>query len=281
MKKHMAGVVPVSGIESDFNMPWHDCLMPIAPSYLAVERSIAECAMAGCDSIWVVCADDVTPLIRHQVGEKIQDPVYNYRYFDFDKRASQKPIRIYYVPLSIKDLNKRDNLAWSAIHGCKVSDRILSSISQHTRPDKFYISWPYGYYDPATIREHRRDISKGNIALASEGCTVKDNVYTSLTLTMRQVERLVEESITTSSGLWDEARKKRLSLEERYSYKRYDLKKVFNSLDFSNYKIVELDEYHPLDCWGNYCKFLSESKNIKKPKILNYSEWNEIGIDDV
>ena len=280
MKKHLAGVVPVSGIRSDFNMPWHASLMPIAPGYLAVERAIAECAFAGCDSIWVVCSDEVTPLIRYQVGEKIQDPVYNYRHFDFDKRASQKPIRIYYVPLAIKDINKRDNLAWSAIHGCKVSDRILGSISRHVRPAKFYISWPYGYYDPEIVREKRRDTLAGDVALALAGRTVKDNVYTSLTLNIEQVEKLIEESITTSSGLWDEARKKRLSLEERYSYKRYDLKKVFSSLDLSDYKIIEVEEYYPIDCWDNYCKFLSKKKNIKKPKILNYSEWNEIGIDD-
>jgi len=29
LKKHLAGIIPVSGIKSDFNMPWHASLMPI------------------------------------------------------------------------------------------------------------------------------------------------------------------------------------------------------------------------------------------------------------
>ena len=97
LKKHIAGIVPVSGLKTDFNMPWHESLMPIGPNYLAVERAVAECAYAGCGSIWVVCDDSVSPLIRHQIGEKIQDPVYNYRHYEFDKNAVKKPIRIYYV----------------------------------------------------------------------------------------------------------------------------------------------------------------------------------------
>ena len=117
MKKHLAGIIPVSGIKSDFNMPWHESLMPIGPNYLAVERSVLECAYAGCNTIWIVCNDDVTPLIRYQVGEMIQDPVYNYRHFEHNKKDFKRPIRIYYVPLNVRDINKRDNLAWSAIHG--------------------------------------------------------------------------------------------------------------------------------------------------------------------
>ena len=72
--KHLAGIIPVSGVKSDFNMPWHESLMPIAPGYLAVERAVVECAYAGCDTIWIVCGDDVEPLIRYQVGEVVQDP---------------------------------------------------------------------------------------------------------------------------------------------------------------------------------------------------------------
>ena len=33
---HLAGIVPVAGQPMDFNFPWHDSCMPIAPDYLAV-----------------------------------------------------------------------------------------------------------------------------------------------------------------------------------------------------------------------------------------------------
>ena len=60
---HLAGIIPIAGQDLDFNMPWHDCLMPIAQNYLAVERAVVECAYAGCETIWVVCHDDMQPLI--------------------------------------------------------------------------------------------------------------------------------------------------------------------------------------------------------------------------
>jgi len=280
LKKHLAGIVPVSGIKCDFNMPWHESLMPLAPNYLAVERAVAECAYAGCDTIWIVCGDDVSPLIRYQVGEKIQDPVYNYRHFEINKNDVKKPIRIYYVPIAIKDINKRDNLAWSAIFGAQTANKILGSVSAHTAPDKFYISWPYGYYDPWLLRECRKALIEDHVVLVHEGETVKENKYLGFTLDADQIGLLIEESITTSSGLWSEDRQKRLSVEERYSYRNFDLKKVFEKSDFSSYKKIEVEKYFSIDSWGGYCSFLSTYKVPKKPSILRYSEWNEVGVDD-
>lgn len=254
--------------------------MPLAPNYLAVERSVAECAYAGCDSIWIVCSDDVTPLIRHQIGEKIQDPVYNYRHFEIKKNDVKKPIRIYYVPLAIKDINKRDNLAWSAVFGAQTANKILGSLSIHLVPDLFYISWPYGYYEPWILRDYRKDIRQGQVVLSANGETVKQNKYLGLTLNTQQVELLVEESITTSSGLWTKDGKDKLPVEKRYSYKNFDLKKVFKNIDLSNYKNISVKEYQSIDCWEEYCNFLSIYREIRKPSMLKYSEWNEIGVDD-
>ena len=63
---HLAGVVPVSGVESDFGFPWHPSLNPVGKNYLAIERAVVECAWAGCETIWVVCDDDTQPLIKHR-----------------------------------------------------------------------------------------------------------------------------------------------------------------------------------------------------------------------
>jgi len=280
MKKHLAGIIPVSGIKSDFNMPWHPSLMPIGPGYLAIERAVAECAYAGCDTIWIVCSDDVTPLIRYQVGEKIQDPVYNYRHFEINKGDVKKPIRIYYVPLAIKDINKRDNLAWSAIFGAQIADKILGGLSTNLSPDRFYIAWPYGYYDPWLLREHRKTILEENVILES-GCeTVKQNKYLAFTIDQKQVRLLLNEAVSTSSGLWDEKRSKRLPIEERYSYKNFDLSTVFKNLDTTQYRKITIENYQTIDCWEEYCNFVSTYKRIKKPNMLKYSEWNEIGVDD-
>ena len=72
---HLAGVVPVSGVESDFGFPWHPSLNPVGKNYLAIERAVVECAWAGCETIWVVCDDDTQPLIKHRLGDYVVDPI--------------------------------------------------------------------------------------------------------------------------------------------------------------------------------------------------------------
>ena len=282
LKKHIAGVVPVSGLKSDFNMPWHASLMPLAPNCLAVERAVLECAYAGCNTIWVVCGDDVSTLIKHHVGEKIQDPIYNYRHFEHNKNDFKRPIRIYYVPISIRDINKRDNLAWSAIHGALTAHKISSGISRWLAPDRFYIAWPYGYYDPSIVRHHRRELLESKTILSYSGETVKNNLYLGLTIDLDDVETLKKESHTLSSGLWEDpqTQQQRLPIEQRYSYKNFDLKKVFETLKIDDHHNIPVEEYFSIDCWETYCEFLGSAKCIKKPKILSYAEWNEIGIDD-
>ena len=283
MKKHVAGIIPVAGLKSDFYLPWHPSLMPIAPNYLAVERAVAECAYAGCSTIWIVCDDSVTPLIRHQVGEKIQDPVYDYRHFEHNKNDVKRPIRIYYIPIAIRDINKRDNLAWSAIYGAKSANNIIKKISKWLTPDKFYIAWPYGYYRPSIVREWRKEILEKDFSLQYEDRTVKDNLYLAFTLRMEQINKLLAEVKEKSTGLWrdPEKRKERLPLEDRYSYRNFDLKKVFEDLVFKQYNMKKIECYSDIDCWEKYCLFLGQKNKITKPKFLKYSEWNEIGLDNV
>jgi len=281
-KKHIAGIVPVSGIKSNFDMPWHESLMPLAPNYLAVERSILECAYAGCNTIWVVCSDDITPLIRYQVGEIIQDPVYNYRPYERNRQDIKRPIRIYYIPINIRDINKRDNLAWSAIHGAQVASKIMKSTSSHLAPDKFWISWPYGFYSPSSPRDLRRDVAEKDVMLSHDSKTIKDNLYLGLTLTPSQVQQLYEESRTRSTGLWKNPteRKQKYSTQDRFSYRNFNLKEVFETLDCSNYISKEVGDYYSLDNWQDYCHFLCNNTSLKRPKILKSAEWNEIGFDE-
>ena len=281
MKKHLAGIIPVSGIKSDFNMPWHESLMPLAPNYLAVERAVLECAYIGCNTIWIVCNDDVTPLIRYQVGEMIQDPVYNYRHFEHNKKEFKRPIRIYYAPINIRDINKRDNLAWSAIHGAKIANKILRKISLHLAPDKFWISWPYGYYTPSVVREMRKEILNNHVMLMHDDKTVKDSLYLGFTLDIQQIEQLIIESKTRSNGLWvdPETRKEKHSTDERFSYRNFNLKEVFETIKCSIYSKMEIDKYYDLASWPNYCQFLSDNPALRRPRLLNSMEWNEIGFD--
>ena len=79
---HLAGIIPTAGQPMDFNFPWHDCLVPISSDFLAIERAVLECATVGCETIWVVCHSDMQPLLKHRLGESVQDPVWISRKHD-------------------------------------------------------------------------------------------------------------------------------------------------------------------------------------------------------
>ena len=44
---NLVGIIPIAAQPFDFNFPWHDSLMPIGHNYLAVEKSVLDCAVAG------------------------------------------------------------------------------------------------------------------------------------------------------------------------------------------------------------------------------------------
>ena len=69
---------------------WPDFMMPIAPNYTMIEAAIMECAWAGCETIWVCLYEDTAPLVRHRIGDFVQDPVWAWRSKDPQPTAKQK-----------------------------------------------------------------------------------------------------------------------------------------------------------------------------------------------
>ena len=108
--QHMAGIIPVAGQPLGFNMPWHDCLMPVGNDFLAVERAVYECVMAKCNTIWIVCHAGMQPLLRKRIGDFVYHPKdINYiKEKDIATRSN-----ILYVSITPSDRDKRDSLGWS------------------------------------------------------------------------------------------------------------------------------------------------------------------------
>jgi hypothetical protein len=268
---HLAGIVPVAGQPFNYNMPWHDCMMPLAPDYLAVERSVLECAYAGCETIWVICNDDMQPLIRYRLGDYVQDPIWAFRKYDRNISESQKIIPIYYVPIHPRDRAKRDCLGWSVLYGSYMSWKISRGMSKWLAPNKYYVSFPYGVYKVSFLREHRREISSDKtFLLTNNGKSIIDGEYLGFTTDFEETKRLT----------------KYLKYEatENYAHgpKNFSLKEVFETIDFKDPEIVEIDYYWNIDSWDNYSKYISEiDGKIQRPSknILNYHEFNKIGVD--
>ena len=274
-------------------MEWDECLSPISPNYTLIENTIYECAWAGCDTIWIVVNDDMAPLLRHRIGERIQDPIYVTNNFSSVPRDKQKHIPIFYIPIHPKDRDKRDCLAWSVIHGAVSCLKVSDFISKWVKPDKYYVSFPFSVFNSFDLRQHRRKIrSKNNFYVTKNGLSVEDNLYASFTFGKEEFVKYRRIIRQKGTGMYDlqspiderGIHTERLPIEERYSARHFDLQDVFIDLDITDENSVEPSWYYDIGSWEQYCEFLGteESKKIKRPNrsVMSYREFNKIGLDN-
>ncbi len=286
---HLAGIIPVHKKDCSFGFQWPDSLMPIAPNLTAVERSVMECAWAGCETIWIVCNDDISPLIRHRVGELVQDPVW-LRPLDKHPRASRKPIPIFYVPIHPKHRDKIDCFGWSIIYAALSIFKITVRMSKWLVPERYYVSFPYSVYNPEIIREHRKSISSSKgFCLSYNGKTIRDGEKLGFTFDKNDFINYRRVIRKEGTGLYKAPKEGSLPREkydrsQRYTARFFTLKKVFSPTDIENSNIVELPWFYPIDNWDEYAKWIGSEHSglIERPNklFLSYREWSEIGVDN-
>jgi hypothetical protein len=260
--RNLAGIVPLSGFKSAFDFPWPDYLQPIREGMLALDRSIYECAYAGCDSIWVVCNDDVAPLIKNRLGDYVMSP----RYFeekDFVKRKDyhEKWIPIYYTPINQKDRDRRDSLAWSILHGALSSFLISNKMSKWVTPTKYYVSFPFGIYDASVIRDYRSDIrGTKSFFLSHRDKTVKDGKYLGFTFFPEDWIKF-KWNIKNSCTGGD----KSIPAPERWSSRHFNLKRVFDIPEVKIDESLELKDYYDLTSWESLQNYYRSDIKIPRP----------------
>jgi len=296
---NLVGIIPVAGPPFDFNFPWHDSLMPIGRDYLAVERSLVECATAGCRSVWIVCHDDMQPLIRHRLGEAIQDPnVLNRKDVKFT-RMWTRTIPIYYVPVTAKEKKSKDSLVWSIIKGAKVAEKISKSMSKWTAPSGYYVSFPYGVYSPhlAGVGQQRRSIhSNENYFFSKNDKTAIDNEFLALKLGMPDIDQALKKiKMTLTGGVFGEYcisnedddmideknspglithRNGPLSMNYAFSHLRDKIQENNTS---------EVTWYYNIASWEGYREYLASEHYSKRPIefILKYREMVPLFREDL
>ena len=288
---HLAGVVPIAGQPLDFKMDWPDCMMPVAPNFTMIEAAVHECAWAGCETIWLICNDDISPLLRYRIGDFVEDPVWANRHMDYRPSESRSRIPVFYVPIHSKDRDKRDCTAWSVIHGALTCLKISSKISKWLLPDKYYVSFPYGIFPPQELRPLRKKISShSNFYVLNNGEAVDKNHYTSFTfgkdefIKYRRVIRkegtgMHKGDVINEYGLATD----KLPIEERYSARFFDLARVFRDLDLDEAETFEPSWFHNMGSWEDYKTFIGSDKSsdISRPwkRIMKYREFNLTGVD--
>tara|TARA_Y100000593_G_scaffold12569_2_gene23152 strand:+ start:13283 stop:14185 length:903 start_codon:yes stop_codon:yes gene_type:complete len=289
---HLSGIIPVSGIETDFGVEWPDCLMPLAANYAAVERSIVECAAAGCENIWIIANDDIAPLLKYRLGDYVRDP-YSIKEGAYKKfpDLNWRSIPIYYVPINPKDRGKIDCYGWGILYGALSAYHICRRFSRWAIPDRYYVSFPLSVYDPMCSEKHRSDISSSRpFYFSKNGRTIADGEMLGFTFNGEDFKRFRKNLRQHSRGFSGENLldgkypQEKLPPEKRYAARNFTLDKVFQSAILKEAKVAELPWQYDITDWEGYCEFLGspERAQIERPskKILSFHKLNKIGEDE-
>jgi hypothetical protein len=260
--RNLSGIIPLAGFTDTLDFPWPSYLQPLREGFLAIERSVYECAHAGCDSIWIVANDDVSPLVRSRIGDYVMNP----RYFeekDFVKRKDyhEKWIPVFYTAISPKDRDRRDSLGWSILHGAITSFVVSSKMSQWVTPTKYFVSFPTGIYNPDYARSHR-DAIRGpeSFYLSHRGRTIRDGMYLAFTFFPEDWAKFKHHIKDQCTG-----GDRSIPFQERWSSRYFKLDKVFNLGVISMDKVKEIEEYYDLDSWDSLKDYYSSNIKIPRP----------------
>jgi len=291
-KIHVAGIIPVANLKTDFDLKTPEILSPVNKGFTAIQKSVFECAMAGCSTIWIVANDDLAPIVRKIIGEWTYDPVYFRRpvRFNTEKRVE---IPIYYVPIHPKDRDRRDSYGWSVLYGAHTAWKCAHNISKWIVPDKYYVSFPMSAYDIYSVRDHRKLIKHktNNLFLCYDGDTVKNNIPIAFTFTgedFKQCRRSVNKQTTREylpPLLGDHYPSKKLPLKERWSARHFNLQKIFEKISEVSATSIELEWYYDLSTFDGYRSYLGSDNLIEVPEsdltaphkhaMIPYSEGKE------
>jgi hypothetical protein len=259
---HLAGIVPVTGQALDFHMPWHDCMMPIAPNYTMIERAILECAWAGCETIWVVCPPNILRLLKNKIGNFVYEPVRSYyvaTHPELGRMKTFERIPIFFVSVLEKHIGKRESLGFSVLQGAYQAYYVTYKMSKWLLPSMYYVAFPYGVYHPKQLKKERNNItSYKNFLLTSEdGKTVLDNEYLGFTFSRTQF-KLFRNLIKTRAAGPDP--------------RLYSIGQIFNKEIIQEHEPIQILNYCNVGSWKDYQNFMcsGQSKYYTESSIIKY-----------
>ena len=227
------------------------------------------------------------PLIRYRIGDFIQDPVWINRTKERFPSEHQRRIPVFYVPIHPKDRDRRDCLGWSVIYGALVALKVHSKISRWTIPDKYYVSFPYGIFDPEGLRPFRPKISSPKNFFAGKISDLNSfEGYSSFTFGKEEFIRF-RRNVRQGTGMYKnsgtEIPSEKLPIEERYSARFFELKDIFVDLQVDTENIYEPPFFYNVGNWQEYVTYLASphARDIQRPpkEIMSYREFNSIGRD--
>jgi len=286
----LVGLIPLTGGPLNYGgLLWPDCMMPLAPQFSAIQRAVLECGFAGCEQIWLICNYDIQPLIRHHLGDYILDPIYGPDALrPFARRVENHELRIpiYYLPMEVMDLQRRDCMGWGIIHGARASMRLIARMTHETPPVSFFATYPWGVYPPESVHSLRGALA-GNVGLSFGGLNAKTGAFMGFSFTVADYKALKAEFLKDATLEYlapkagERFSKQKMPIDQRFSGTKFDLDKVFGTATIGSLK--ELPWYHDISTWEGYCGFLGsdERELLKGPttKVMLGKEQHRIGDD--
>tara|TARA_B100000131_G_scaffold114933_1_gene111916 strand:+ start:474 stop:1352 length:879 start_codon:yes stop_codon:yes gene_type:complete len=271
---HTAGIIPVANMDCDIDVAFPEILLPVSEGFNAIQKSVHECALAGCNTIWIVANNDLAPIVRKIIGDWVYDPVYYERTFTKFYSEHRREIPIYYVPIHPKDRDRRDSYGWSILYGVYSAYYTAYKISKWIVPQNYYISFPMSIFDIYSVRNYRKDISnlKTNFFITHNNQTAKQGKYLSFTMKGDDFKacRNHINKTTTREYLPPSPNQKyptqKLPLAERWSAKSFPLEYVLQPLNTNNSTNIEIDWSYDISTWETYTEYLA-SKNILETPI--------------
>tara|TARA_R110000744_G_scaffold32467_3_gene75965 strand:+ start:958 stop:1659 length:702 start_codon:yes stop_codon:yes gene_type:complete len=227
------------------------------------------------------------PLIKHRLGEYVEDPVYINRKYDRGHTSDiKRQIPIHYVPVHPRDRDRRDCLAWSVLYGANTAHYISKNISKWATPDKFYTAFPYGVYDFKFLRDHRKVIlNEDSFYVSWNGKTIKDGLYLGFCFNPEEFKEYRRHLRATATGAYYKAEpnefpSEKLPAEKRYSARFFSLDKVFGIGDNNGVNKISIPDYFNIDSWDGLRDYLgSEHRLYRHNTLLTGKTFNRIGED--
>ena len=183
-------------------------------------------------------------------------------------------IPIFYCPIHPKDRHRRDSLAWSVLHGALSAFIASDKISKWVHPNRYYVSFPYGVYDPTVVKGCRSEIaSDRSFFLSHQGKTVSDGEYLGFTMDATAYKQYVYDAKKACTG-----GSSALSIEKRWSSRHFTLDKIFKSGIIKKDTVKEVDWYYNIDSWARLKLYYESdhSSRIERPSFYRTKQYKSI-----
>jgi hypothetical protein len=266
-KSKPVGIVITSGFDKEQDMPWHPALSQIDTNITAIEKSIFECALAGCSSIWVCCDETLQPLVKNRVGDYTRDPVQVSK-ASFTNYPSENhvDIPIYFYLVNPKDRKKRSGACWDVFSTALTIFFISKKVSRWTIPHKYYVSFCNGLYDNSALQKYRDLLRKDtDVCFACEGNTFMDGLRTGFTISGDAIRDIIVNL--------KQNRKYHNSSELAFA----DLEGL---IDIKKYKNIEIDQYFTCNNWNSRVEYIKNRQFNYKFDRDYFFNINSFGVTD-